>query len=200
MISRIKKYTFIMIISVLYSSLYAQILTNSIIKTLRVKPVDNQRMYTGEDLKFELFIPYISSALVDATDPENTDTLTFVNMHKYSVQGEEDLPSGVRIELTLNFSKKGSYKPSPLIVRIRNIPYQIKFESFSVALNPQEQIPLVVIEFEDGTKIADLVDSNTLVVKLPFLATDAKNINVGDSAKVYLELLGEEVIGTCLKI
>ena len=151
MISRIKKYTFIMIISVLCSSLYAQVLTNSIIKTLRVKPVDNQRMYTGEDLKFELFIPYISSALVDATDPENTDTLTFVNMHKYSVQGEEDLPSGVRIELTLNFSKKGSYKPSPLIVRIRNIPYQIKFESFSVALNPQEQIPLVVIEFEDGS-------------------------------------------------
>ena len=52
----------------------------------------------------------------------------------------------------------------------------------------------------NGTKIADLVDSNTLVVKMPFLATDAKNINVGDSAKVYLELLGEEVIGTCLKI
>ena len=52
----------------------------------------------------------------------------------------------------------------------------------------------------NGTKIADLVDSNALVVKLPFLATDAKNINVGNEAKVYLELLGEETTGTVQKV
>lgn len=48
----------------------------------------------------------------------------------------------------------------------------------------------------NGTKIADLVDSNTLTVKLPFLATDAKYINKGNTARVYLELLGEEIEGT----
>lgn len=52
----------------------------------------------------------------------------------------------------------------------------------------------------NGTKIADLVDSGTLVVKLPFLATDAKNIAARDKASVYLELIGEEVSGTVEKV
>lgn len=47
----------------------------------------------------------------------------------------------------------------------------------------------------NGTKIMDLVDSSTLKVTLPFLATDAKNITKGNKATVYVETTGEEVIG-----
>ncbi len=47
-----------------------------------------------------------------------------------------------------------------------------------------------------GTKLLELVDSSTLKVTLPFLAADAKYINRGNKATVYVESTGEEIIGT----
>ena len=47
----------------------------------------------------------------------------------------------------------------------------------------------------NGTKIMELVDSSTLKVTLPFLAADARYINKGNKATVYIESSGEEVIG-----
>jgi len=52
----------------------------------------------------------------------------------------------------------------------------------------------------NGTKLLELVDSSTLKVTLPFLTADAKYINKGNKATVYIESSGEEVIGSVEKI
>jgi len=48
----------------------------------------------------------------------------------------------------------------------------------------------------NGTKLMELIDSSTLKVILPFLSVDAKYINKGNKATVYIESTGEELIGT----
>jgi len=48
----------------------------------------------------------------------------------------------------------------------------------------------------NGTKLLELIDSSTLKVTLPFLASDTRYINRGNKATVYIESTGEEVLGT----
>ncbi len=49
---------------------------------------------------------------------------------------------------------------------------------------------------QSGTKIADIINSEYMILEIPFNSNDASNINVGDTAQVTLENSFYETIGT----
>ncbi|HWQ50299.1 MAG TPA: HlyD family efflux transporter periplasmic adaptor subunit [Terriglobales bacterium] len=55
-------------------------------------------------------------------------------------------------------------------------------------------------EVNSGTKLCEVTDYDTLTVTLPFNASDAAGISVGDAAAVWLEETGEQVDGTVTRV
>jgi len=155
-------------------------LTNAILRELRVTTESEQQLYTNTDIKFQVVIPYVNPSQVDVSAPEQSNIVTFQSMRRSAVAATESTPLGTKIELVFRFSKKGTYKLPALVVRIRNIPRQIQFNEITVNNNPMEQIPLMIVEFEDGTQVS----SENEAPKLPVLNTPAgKKIKL----KVYLQ-------------
>ncbi|MCQ2576370.1 MAG: hypothetical protein MJ162_06470 [Treponema sp.] len=155
-------------------------LTNAILRELRVAPETEQQFYTNTDVKFQVIIPYVNPSQVDVSAPEQSDIVTFQSMRRSAVAATENSPLGTKIELVFRFSKKGTYKLPSLVVRIRNIPRQIQFKEISVNINPMEQLPLMIVEFEDGTQVSSEFDSP----KQPVINTPAgKKLKL----KIYLQ-------------
>lgn len=156
------------------ASLYSQSLTYNMIKQLRITPVAEQMLYTRNDIKFEVTIPYVSPNQVEITIPSDEDGVIFKTLRK-----TEDM-DGTKIELWYNFSKKGYFTLKPLAVKIKNINRQIKFASFSVKLNPKEQTPQLVVEFPNKKQIftEDIAPSKTV-----YTATVGKSFKV----RMYLQ-------------
>ncbi len=55
-------------------------------------------------------------------------------------------------------------------------------------------------EVNSGTKLCEITDYATLTATLPFNASDAAGISVGDAAEVWLEATGERVTGTVTRV
>ena len=103
-------------------NLSAEKITPEIISTLSIIPSDKQEIFTGQDINFEVFIPYVESDKISITQPQDTKDITFKNIRCLdSTIGI----SGSRITLRLEFKNPGSYTPSPLSLKIQGKKYSI---------------------------------------------------------------------------
>ena len=132
------------------SSIFSQYLTYSIIKDLRITPVENQDLYANTEIKFEVTVPYTMPSQMQISIPDLPQNVTFQTLRRTESYSE---PGSTRIELWLSFSKEGTYKLPALNVKINDVKRTIKFSEVTISVNPMELSPRLVYVFEDGTTI-----------------------------------------------
>lgn len=139
---------------------FSQTLTASIIKELTIVPTAEQKMYAKEDLKFEVFLPYVKSNQVQIQSPSLAANVTFKQIKKY----DDYVNGGVKLEIWYNFEKKGEYQLPPLSLTIQNRKRTIKFAPVTINDNPADMSPRIVIEFANGTIIYSDQNSGEMVL------------------------------------
>ena len=129
------------------ANLFSQRLTASMIQELSITPVADQKLYAKEDLKFEVFIPYVKSNQVTIQSPAVQSNVSFKQIKK----SDDFVNNGVKLELWFNFQAKGDYALKPLSVIIQNRERKISFAPVQIVDNPADMLPRVVVEFSNGT-------------------------------------------------
>ena len=118
------------------SSIFSQYLTYSIIKDLRIMPVENQDLYANTEIKFEVTVPYTMPSQMQISIPDLPQNVTFQTLRRTESYSE---PGSTRIELWLSFSKEGTYKLPALNVKINDVKRTIKFSEVTISVNPTLQ-------------------------------------------------------------
>lgn len=128
-------------------SLSAQTKRNPII----VNPLDNQKMYAKEDIKFEISIPKAKSANIQVLNQELPDSIEIKTLRKTEYFTDE---GGTLIELWYRFETKGTYKLPILSVMINGIRRYYAFPELIIEDNPANMSPRMVIKFENGYSVS----------------------------------------------
>lgn len=128
---------------------FSQTLTLEQVRKLRIRPEDNQNLYTKSDLKFTVLIPKVRPSQIQVLTAEQGRDISFRSMRKIEDYDE----SGTILEIWYNFEKKGLYHLTPLTVLIQDKRRTIEFEKITVTDDPAKMLPRIVIVFEDGTEI-----------------------------------------------
>ncbi len=140
----------VLFFSLLFSTqIYAQVLTLSEVNALRIKPVENQNLYTKTDLKFEVLIPRVKASQVQLLSNDQSADVTVRTMRK----NEDYENGGTLVEIWFSFDKKGTYSLNPLQVSIQGRKRSIQFQRVTVTDDPAKQSPRMVIKFNNGTNI-----------------------------------------------
>ena len=135
--------------SLLTAQKASQTLTFEQIKSLRIKPEEEQNLYTKTDIKFIVTIPNVRPAQVQVLSADQKQDITFRTMRKTENYDE----NGTSLELWFNFNKKGTYTLSPISVMIQNRTRSISFEPVTVTDDPATMLPRIVLVFDDGTTV-----------------------------------------------
>lgn len=128
---------------------FSQTLTASMIKELAFTPVAEQKLYAKEDLKFEVFLPYVKSNQVQLQSPSVVPNVNFKQIKKT----DDYTNGGVKLEIWFNFTKKGDYQLPALSLTIQNRKRSIRFAPVKILDNPADMSPRIVIDFANGTTI-----------------------------------------------
>lgn len=128
------------------SPFFSQKVPYSVIKSLMVKPV-NENNYIGSECLFELRIPNIRAEQVQSSIPTLPAGVSFLSLRRSDYF---DVNSGAKIEIWLSFSAPGNYKIPALNVFFNNKSYKIPFELVEILEDPRNREPQVIISFEDG--------------------------------------------------
>ena len=126
------------------SGIFAQTLTSSMIRQLRISPVEGQDLCVNSEIKFEVVIPYTAPGKIEVSMPEEINDVTFKTLRKVEKDG------GTKIEMWFTFAKTGTYSLKPLVVSIKGSRKQISFDSVTIGINPKEQVPVCVIVTDKG--------------------------------------------------
>ena len=138
----------VLLFAIVPSKLSAQKINSSVIKSLKIEPSPDQDLFTNTSLKFEVVIPGIKPGQIEAAVPAEAENVSFRTLRRV-----EDFPTGgTKIELWMTFSKDGTYRLNPLLIKIKNSSYNIKFADFVIRKNPQELVPVVVVRL-NGTYV-----------------------------------------------
>lgn len=129
--------------------LFSQTLSYSEIQQLRIKPAENQQLYTKTEIKFELYIPKVSASDVQVISTQQKSEVSFKSMRK----SEDYERGGTQIELWYSFEKSETYHLDAAQILINNKRRNIKFETFTILDDPSKQSPRIVIVFDNGEKI-----------------------------------------------
>ena len=116
------------------------------------KPVENV-IFIGEQCSFTTVIPEVPPNQVQITVQSLPENVSFISSRK-----QEVLLDGIKstaLFVVLKFSKKGSYKISPVAARIQYGSRYISFVPITVYDDPKNTRPRLYIEFEqeDGSRI-----------------------------------------------
>lgn len=125
---------------------FAQTLTAAMIRELTINPAENQKMYAKEDLKFEVFIPYVKSSQVQIQSPSVVSEVSFKQIKK----ADDWENGGVKLEVWYYFGKKGDFQLPALPIVIQNRRRTIKFAPVTIIDNPADMLPRIVIQFSNG--------------------------------------------------
>lgn len=134
------------------NSIYAQTqgrLTYAIIKELEITPV-NERNYCGEEVCYELKIPYIRADDVMAAIPDLPNGVSFVSLRRSEYS---DTTTGTKIELWLNFAEPGKYKFRVMRLTLNGRLYGIPLKTIEIFENPKNMLPQLVVSFDNGTEL-----------------------------------------------
>lgn len=155
--------------------LEAQTLTASIIKDLTIAPASDQHLYAKEDIKFEVYIPYVKSTQVQVQNPSIAAEVSFKQLKKYD--DFSDGPNGgVKLELWYTFGKKGNYQLPPLSLVIQNRRRTIKYSPVTISDNPADMNPRIVIELSNGQMLYS--DAKNDVIKVPVMEPLSFTVNL----------------------
>ena len=108
-----------------------------------------QKLFSNTDITFEVIIPFFNPSQIEIETP--ISTLTEIYKTVKCVEDYSTTNAGSRIEVSINFPKKGNFNPRPLKVKIGGILEEIPFEKVQIDFNPDEQPPVLIIQFSDGT-------------------------------------------------
>ena len=73
---------FVFLILNVNSSIFSQYLTYSIIKDLRITPVENQDLYANTEIKFEVTVPYTMPSQMQISIPDLPQNVTFQTLRR----------------------------------------------------------------------------------------------------------------------
>ncbi|MCR4953272.1 MAG: hypothetical protein K6A43_04275 [Treponema sp.] len=113
----------------------------------------NQQFYTSSEILFTTKIPDLMPGEIEISVPKDEHGIHFRTMRS-SQYYENDGSGGwgAKIELCFTFAKAGKFTIPPLEVKIRRENAQIKFAPVTIALNPMDLQPRLVIDFSNGQK------------------------------------------------
>lgn len=129
--------------------LFSQTLTLDQVRQLRIRPEENQNLYTKADIKFTVTIPVVRPSQIQVLSTDQKNDINFRTMRK--AENYDD--KGTILELWYSFDKKGEYNLSPISVVIQGRNRSIAFEKISVTEDPARMNPRIVLVFDNGTKV-----------------------------------------------
>jgi len=170
------------IFTVFSTGLSAQTLRQSEISQLRIKPAEDQNLFTKNDLRFEVLLPKVKPSQVQIHSPVLPANVTFKTVRKQ----ENFENGGTKIELWYSFDKKGTYQLPDLPVQINYQRRYIKFSPVTLSEDPSKQSPQMVVIFSNGTRVS----SSDETKNKPFM-----NAKVGQKLKmtVYVQYISQVV-------
>lgn len=142
--------------SIFASALFAQTITASEISALRIRPAEDQKLFTKDDLKFEVTIPKVKPSQIQVMSTQLPSDVSFKTFRKM----EDYQEGGTKIELWYTFDKKGTYQLPALPVMIQNRRRSIKFTQIIVDDDPSKQIPKIILQFSNGAKVTSSDDQD----------------------------------------
>ncbi|MCR4741752.1 MAG: hypothetical protein K5866_02615 [Treponema sp.] len=116
-----------------------------------VNPLEDQKMYAKEDIKFEITIPKEKSVNIQVLNqdlPESVEIKTLRKTEYFTGEG------GTLIELWYRFETKGNYKLPILPIMIRGTRRYYSFPELVIEDDPANMSPRMVIKFENGQSVS----------------------------------------------
>lgn len=129
---------------------FSQQLTRQDFAQLRIKPAENQNLYTDIDIKFEVEIPYVNSSQIEVYSPEEKSNIVFKTLKRTDSYKEI---GGTKIEIWFSFEKEGDYQLAPLQLKVQGVAREISYSNVKIQKNPKQLSPIMIIQFNDGTQI-----------------------------------------------
>lgn len=151
---------------------FAQTLTAAMIRELTIVPAENQKLFAKEDLKFEVFIPYVKSGQVQIQSPTAASEVSFKQIKKT----DDWENGGVKLEIWYSFGKKGDFQLPALPIVIQNRRRTIKHAPVTIIDNPADMSPRIVIEFSNGQVLYS--DIAAEIIQLPVGKTISFTVNL----------------------
>lgn len=134
----------------LQSSIFSQKLSKSQLKNLRIIPSESQKLYSKEEIKFEVILPGISANQIQIQNPSSVKNVTFNTLRKTEVYSDK---TSTKIELWLTFAEKGIYNLPELSILLNGKKTDLKFEQIVIDDNPLNKSSRIVIKFDNGKTI-----------------------------------------------
>lgn len=128
----------------------SQTVSRADMRALRVE-AGSTEVFAGSECMFSLAIPDADSADVQADTPELPAGVSFISMKRTGWM-KDGVLSGAEIDIWLSFRSAGTYKLSPLNVKVRNRSYRIPFENITVLENPALIVPVLIFHFDNGVE------------------------------------------------
>jgi len=148
------------------------LLNSGIAFSQTIAPSADQKLYTKQDLKFDLLIPNVKPENIQIQTQNLPSGVSLRTLRKTEQYGETN---GTLIELWYNFEKPGNYNDMPrLTILVQNRRRYFYYEPFKITENPANMLPRIVIEFENGTVIKS---DDPIPSKAIFTAPVAQKIN-----------------------
>jgi len=113
-------------------------------------PVEDQKLYSKQDIKYEILIPKARSSNVQLQSQNLPGGVELKTVRKSDYYTDE---SGTLIELWYRFEKKGVYHLPRLAIYINGHRRYFTFSPIQIEEDPANRLPRIVIEFENGTTI-----------------------------------------------
>lgn len=134
----------------LQSSIFSQKLSKSQLKNLRILPAESQKLYSKEEIKFEVILPGISANQIQIQNPSSIKNVTFNTLRKTEVYSDK---ISTKIELWLTFAQKGIYNLPELSILLNGKKTDLKFEQIVIDDNPVNKSSRIVIKFDNGKTV-----------------------------------------------
>lgn len=164
----------------------AELLTPEMIGNLVFIPTAGRDFFADTEIKFEVFFPYADTSQISFTKPSDTSTYTFNQVITYDSNSDM---LGTHMEAYVTFLQDGNFTLPPVHVKVNRKDYQIPFEMIKIGVNPQNQKPVMIINFNNGTSINSQQNFSEEPI---FSVTEGEAINFTTSMQYALQLFQEK--------
>lgn len=112
------------------------------LSAIRIVPATDERLISGQDIKFILDIPDINPSDVEIAKVQFLDDIKIKGSRK-TVNYDD---GGTRIEFHLVFEKSGTFTPSPVELTVKRKKVSIPFNPVKISPNPRDLNPTFILE------------------------------------------------------
>lgn len=170
-------------------------------KTSASKSTDT--INTATATKGDLTVSIEGSGVIEPLEMYNITSLATGDILQSNFEEGQEVKKGDLLYVIDTKDIDNTIEKAEVSLEKQQLSHSQTLESYA-GLSVETPISGVIIEcyvkngdsVQSGTKIADIINNDYMLLEIPFNSSDAANINVGDTANVTLENSFYETIGT----